>query len=765
MSATQHRSETITSETITAKNVDLSNCDREQIHIPGAIQPHGALLTVAESGLVVLQASVNCAAVLGVAHDRLIGQPLGCVFGEAGARQLGDRLAHENLGDGPVHVLRAALPAGDCDVFAHRSAGVLILEVELPPHGTTPLLDLYSQLRATISRLQSTRTLQSFFDLAVSQIRHFTGFERVMAYKFLEDGSGHVIAESKLATLEPYLGLHYPASDIPQPARRMFALSPLRHLPNVDYAPVALAPEMQPATGEPVDMSHSILRSVSIMYQVYLQNMGVKATMVMPLMKEGQLWGLISCVHHSSPRHVAYEARMASEFLAHMLSLMMAAKEDAESFAYRLRMKAILDGMMQSLDARADLHMGLAGGNSSAGIDAYIESGGAAVVTEEQVTCVGATPTDPELRALVTWLASSTELVQATDRLPELYPPAAGFTAVAAGLLAVRLSKRRPEFVIWFRPEQAKTVVWAGNPVKPEERDETDGMLRLRPRGSFALWQESVAGRSRPWASFEVAAAADLRWAIVEVILARAEQTELLNRELTETNAELDSFAYVASHDLKEPLRGISHMVTFLKRSSGDKLDQQEQGQLATIVKLTRRMDELIDSLLHFSRLGRAELPMSDCDVEVVLNEALLALRPRIEEANALIRRPRPLPWVTGNAIRLRELLTNLISNAAKFNDKPERWVEIGWVEGDVPAFYVRDNGIGIAERDRDAIFDIFRRLHGRDSFGGGTGAGLTIARKAAERHGGRMWAESVEGEGTTLWFTLDAAPIRSEPS
>lgn len=761
MSATKY-----INETITAKNVDLSNCDREQVHIPGAIQPHGTLLTIAESGLVVLQASVNCEAVLGVPHKRLIGQPLDRAFGEADARRIGDRLAQENFDNGPVHVLRAALPAGDCDVFAHRNAGVLILEIELPPPGdAAPLLDLYSQLRATISRLQSTRTLQAFFDLAVSQIRHFTGFDRVMAYKFLEDGSGHVIAESKLAVLEPYLDLHYPATDIPQPARRMFALSPLRHLPNVDYVPVALAPEMHPGTGEPIDLSHSILRSVSIIYRTYLRNMGVKATMVMPLMKDGQLWGLISCVHHSSPRHVPYEARMASEFLAHMLSLMMAAKEDAESFAYRLRMETILDRMMQSLDARADLHMVLAGGNSPAGIDAYIESGGAAVVTEDRVTCVGATPAEPQLKALVAWLATSTELILATDRLPEIYPPAAELTAVAAGVLAVRLSKRRPEFVIWFRPEQAKTVLWAGNPLKQAELDETDGMLRLMPRGSFALWQESVAGRSRPWASFEITAAADLRWAIVEVILARAEQTELLNRELTETNAELDSFAYVASHDLKEPLRGISHMATFLKRSSGDKLDQQEQGQLATIVKLTRRMGDLIDSLLHHSRISRAELPMRECDLETVLSEALLALRLRIEETDALIRCPRPLPCVIGDAIRLRELLTNLISNAVKFNDKPERWVEIGWVEGDVPTFYVRDNGIGVAERDRDAIFDIFRRLHGRDEFGGGTGAGLTIARKTAERHGGRMWAESVEGQGTTLWFTLKAASVRSEPS
>ena len=164
----------------------------------------------------------------------------------------------------------------------------------------------------------------------MQRIRTFTGYDRVMAYKFAEDGSGQVVAEAKREDLEPYLGLHYPATDIPAPARRMFGLSWLRHLPDVNYVPAQLIPENHPVTGRPIDMSFAMLRSVSVMYSGYLKNMGVHSTMVMPLMKEGQLWGLISAMHHNGPRHVPYEARMAAEFLAHMLSLLMAAKEDAE---------------------------------------------------------------------------------------------------------------------------------------------------------------------------------------------------------------------------------------------------------------------------------------------------------------------------------------------------------------------------------------------------------------------------------------------------
>jgi light-regulated signal transduction histidine kinase (bacteriophytochrome) len=358
-----------------------------------------------------------------------------------------------------------------------------------------------------------------------------------MAYKFLDDGSGHVIAESKLDELEPFLGLHYPASDIPEPARRLFAMAWLRHLPDVDYEPVPLLPDPEPGTGGPVDLSYAMLRSVSVMYSGYLKNMGVKSSMVMPVMKEGRLWGLIACHHHSAPRHVPYEARMAAEVLAHMLSLMMATKEDAESLGSRLRMQNVFDHMIQACNARADLHAGLGSSDEFGNIGNYIESGGAAVVTMETVTRIGETPAESDIRALAKWLAASEDLITATDRLPEQYPPARALTATAAGLLAVRLSRRRPEYVMWFRPEQIQTVHWAGDPGKPVEIDSTEGAIRLMPRTSFAIWKQSVAGHSLPRADFEVKAAADLRWAIAEVILARAEETELLNWDCSAATA------------------------------------------------------------------------------------------------------------------------------------------------------------------------------------------------------------------------------------
>jgi signal transduction histidine kinase len=239
----------------------------------------------------------------------------------------------------------------------------------------------------------------------------------------------------------------------------------------------------------------------------------------------------------------------------------------------------------------------------------------------------------------------------------------------------------------------------------------------------------------------------------------RAErELEERNSELQRSNQELDDFAYIASHDLKEPLRGIHNFATFLLEDYGDKLDADGQSKLQTLTRLSRRMETLIDSLLQYSRLGRVDLAIEDVDLNEMVGEVLDSIDIGLRENRVEVRIPRPLPAVRCDPVRVRELYYNLIVNGMKYNDKPEKWIEIGWEgNGTGPrSFYVRDNGIGIPEKHREAIFRIFKRLHGRDKFGGGTGAGLTIVKKIVERHNGRIWVDSVIGEGTTIHFTLE---------
>jgi light-regulated signal transduction histidine kinase (bacteriophytochrome) len=749
---------------VTAANVDLSNCDRELVHMPDLIQPHGAMLVLRPDDLVIRQASENTASLFGVAAEALPMGGLEALLGPKHAARIRREIARagDRLDGGPLYIL-PEIPADEgragFHVMAHRAGDALILELERMSGARPRLEALYAELAVSSDRLQSATTLNAFFDSAVADARALTSFDRVMAYQFAEDGSGEVIAEARRDDLESYLGHHFPASDIPAPARRLFALSGLRHLPDVNYGPVPLSP---PANA-PVDMSRAMLRHVSAMYSTYLKNIGAHATLVMPLLKAGRLWGLMSCMHHSGPLHVPCETRTAVELFGSMVSLRMAAQEDRETAAYRERMSRASAAITTEIERNSDYHLGLKA--AAPLLHGWMEATGAALALDHSLDLLGETPTKDQVSALVAWLdaymGDRTEF--ATDRLAALYPPAGALQATAAGLLAARLMYGRSGFMMWFRPAIEQTVMWAGDPHKPVQEHEVDGRTHLTPRSSFAAWRETVADRGAPWKTWEIQAAKDLRQSIGAVALAR------MNEDLRRSNTELDSFAYAASHDLKEPLRGINNFVTFLERSAETKLTNEELGRIETIKRLAKRMDGLTDALLQYSRVGQTELSLNPVDLSELLREVIQELQPMITRKGVEVRTPRALPTIQSDRTWLMEVFTNLIANAIKYNDRPpgERWVEVTWrVTDGRLVISIRDNGIGIAQRHLEDVFRIFRRLHARDQYDGGNGAGLTVARRTVERLGGKLWVESEgPGKGSTFLFTLGAAPAEGTPS
>lgn len=738
---------------ITAKNVDLTNCDREQIQYPGSIQPHGAMLVLSEPELRVLQASTNTADLLGVAAELLLGQDLRALLSDAEIATLRSRVFNDQFEGAPLHILRKEIAGVDFDCLAHRFDGVLILEFEArPPGASASLLDVYAELQGSIAKLAATTSLQSFLDLAALKVKLFTDFDRVMVYRFMEDGSGFVYSEALADGLEPFLGLHYPPSDIPEPARRMFSLTWVRHQPDILYRPVRMTPENNPVSGKPLDMSYAFLRSVSMMYVDYLKNMGTRSSMVMTLMKDGKLWGLIACHHHSGPKHVPYEVRAASEFLALMVSQLLSAKENAELQKYESHMQSVQAMLLANVSRHADFASGFV--NDSPTLGDFIHSAGAACVVKGAVHAIGTTPTTDQMAGIVEWLAvEMNEDVYATDCLSNHLPGADSFADRCAGLLAMRFSKSAGDFLIWFRPETIQTVNWAGDPAKPVET--SDDNQRLFPRTSFALWKEMVHLKSEPWSETELNAAKALRLALLELVLTRADTLSTLYGDLELSHAELDSFAHMAAHDLKEPLRGIHNYGQMLQKDFTSQLNPEGASRLASIIRLTKRMDELLDSLLAYSTMGRV-IAQTDVDLNEVVAAALDSLDHRIQERSVAVIIPARLPTVMGDRVRLVEVYTNLIFNAIKYNDKPTQKIEIGYKNaGKWAELYVSDTGIGIRPEDQEKVFLMFLRLHGRDAFGGGTGAGLCIVKKIVERHGGLIWVDSVFGEGATFFFTL----------
>jgi two-component system, chemotaxis family, sensor kinase Cph1 len=740
---------------ITAKNVDLSNCDREQIQFPGAILPHGIMLVVREPEFTIMQASQNVETGFGIELETLLNHTIDGLLDEESLESIRDSSKRDSLQGAPTRVTIAFVNGRDWNVLAHRNDQVLFLEFEPVSSPSVPTVsDLYSELRGAIAKLQNARSLQEFLDLAVHRIRAFTGFDRVMAYKFLHDGSGWVRSESVTEGQTPYLGQHFPPSDVPAPAKRIFSLSWLRHQPDIQYTPVRLVPENNPVTGGPLDMSYAVLRSVSVLYTGYLKNMGTDASMVMTLLKDGQLWGLIACHHHSGPRHVPYEVRTACEFLANLVSLLIAEKEDLEFADYKLKLKTTQTALIEAMSKNGEFAEVLVHGSPNL-LD-FVRAEGAAVVNDGQISLLGKTPIPDQVHSLVEWLSLNVSAeVYASDSLTSVFPGAESFRDVASGILAIRFATTKKDYLLWFRPEVIQTVKWAGDPHKPV--DYSDDGQRLLPRTSFALWIESVRLKSEPWLDIEIQAARELRIAILELILRQAERLGELYRTLERSYIELDSFAYVASHDLKEPLRGIHNYSRFLLEDCADQLRPEDVEKLRAMARLTQRMEDLLDSLLHYSRVSRNELLPQKHDLNEIVANVLEFLSARISESGATIRIPRPLPSVSLDAASVGEVFSNLISNALKYNDKTEKWVEIGFDDSaeSSPVFYVRDNGIGIEADHFESIFKIFRRLHGPGEFGGGTGAGLTIARKIVERHGGKMWIESSPGNGSTFYFNL----------
>lgn len=751
---------------VTVKNVDLSSCDREQVHLVGAIQPHGALLVLEEPTLRIVQASTNSADFLGTPCELLVGQCLDELLGFESTAAIRIQLATKNLNSAFTHLISVPFLSHQDSVVhisGNRIDGLLLMEFERTTDSikVNPAYEYSSRLQDMIQQLYGGSGLLSFLSVVVEQVRVLSGFERVMVYRFDREGSGEVVAEAKDAALEAYLGLHYPASDVPEPARRLFELSPLRHLPDVDYVPVPLFPDLSPLTdGRPVDLSHSFLRSVSVMYTGYLLNMGVKATLVMPLMKLGKLWGLVSCMHHSEPKYLCYEQRFPLELLSRMISLRIGDLESLDQFAYRVRLDQA-HGQLIGEMGRAKSHFEALFG-SKINLLNEIDADGAALLEDGKVTLLGKTPSEHQVGLLAKWLVQQDVVVLATHCLPDDFPSAESFSDVASGLLAIRVSLASLTWVMWFRPEVLSETHWAGDPNKPVIIKDDGQESRLQPRTSFALWKEIVRGHSHPWQDCEIEHASKLRQSLQDILVERSYQLMQLNTELELSNQALNSFVYASFHDLKEPLRGIHNYAELLKLEEGEHLSGQGHQRVETILNLTGRMHHFLEALLQYSNISNVEQDYQACSINRLVEEIIDMLKKTNPDENITVDIQPAMPVMLCNQTGLRVIFQNLITNAIKYNREAVKALKIGcYTTNDTPIFFVQDNGISISPEFHEYIFQPFKRLHGQKEFGGGSGVGLAITQKAIMRQGGRIWIESGEGKGSRFCFTL--TPDRSE--
>ncbi|MEM9860302.1 MAG: ATP-binding protein [Myxococcota bacterium] len=742
------------------ESLDLDACAREPIHTPGAVQGHVDLV-VLNMQAEVLAASEGSDALFG---RELVGlSDLRSVAGPAVSAAidacLGARL--DDLRENPQLVLAASSSPIERDVIAHVQGERLLLEFETPSTIAPPELDATNHAMRAIAAAADVQTL---CEVVVSTVRAMTGFDRVMVYQFDADYHGWVRAESQVGGYEPFLGLHYPASDIPAQARALFLANRTRVLVDRDAA----RRELRSTADEAIDLTHARSRAVSPIHLEYLANMGVQASLNIALESRGRLWGLIACHHYAGSRHLSYDARAACEVLAHLVSLRIRVLESDASDVLERELSERHGAALRMLAKAETLEDGVRASRDE--LASQFDASGFTMIIRGEAKREGATL---DTEALLQHLESSGESVQIVESLEaegleRPTDPAGG--EPPAGYLAVRVPHAPMSWLVWYRPEQAREVRWGGDPSKKVHVSK-DG--RVSPRKSFAAWKEQVRGRSAPWTARERRAAERLNASLSDVVFREKQRVQRLRQELSLRNREVETFATMASHDLREPLRGIGNYATFLREDAAHMLDADATQHLDRIDRLVRRMYGLIEGMLALSRVGRVKaVRYGAVDLRAVVDQVLVDHAPLLEETGAQVL-VSELPSVETWEVGVRTVFANLITNAIRYSDAPPR-VEIGTakagaIEG-APAdvdetarvFYVRDAGIGIADEHHEQIFRIFHRLHAGMNYGESTGAGLAIVRKVIELMGGHIWLRSALGAGSTFAFTL---PLMAELS
>lgn len=681
------------------KVTDLTDCNQEPIHIPSAIQPHGTLLVVDLASDRIVQAGLGTEAVLHPSRP-FLNRQLTDVLGVPAAIVGGAAFSSD-----PVYV-SSLIPerkaCADIDITAHRSDGTLIIEIEHALATRLSAPHMLGRVRSISAALQTASDLLDTCRVAARELRDLTGFARVMIYRFLEDGSGCVMAEDKDAELPTFLNHHYPASDIPRQARELYVRNVIRVIPDANYTPVPLVPQICPATGGPLDMSDCVLRSVSPIHIQYLKNMNVRASMSVSIVRDDALWGLVAC-HHTSVKPVSYDVREVCKHVAQILSQQIAAREETktlqqehmlttarlESVAELSRAEGAIDEILR---ARTSMLLEL------------LPSDGIAVYAFGAVTTAGHCPNPDQIRELTSWLLRTDRPgPYSTDRLSKSFAPAEAYRTNASGLLSIIISVGEPLVLLWFRAERAEIVNWAGNPHKPVEPGLRLGVLT--PRASFELWRETVHGRSRPWTKAEIEAARRFQNHLVEISQHRQVErlNSMLNQKIREADrliAQKDLLMREMHHRVQNSLQLVSAMLRLQQREFSDPIVQ------ARFEETQRRILAMAAVHRHLWRSDEIGMVRFDIYLQEIRDSLVEAWGGQWDGYVQLESTSVSIP--TDTAIVLGLIVTELLTNAVKhayggepgpiqirLGEEPDRGIQI----------IITDHGRGIDRTERPGGF------------------------------------------------------------
>lgn len=698
------------------KPLDISQCEKEPVRFIGAIQPFGALVHL-DKQLKVTHYSANLKELTGIEGE-----------------SLKDKKFDSSL-----------FPEKQFSLSFLPSSHGEIIEIEKLQDQKT------YNINPQLDGLQKAKSLPDLLQTAANSLGDLTGLDRVMVYKFHEDNHGEVVAEFIRPGVDSFMGLHYPASDIPPQARAIFLENWVRMISDVHYTPVPLL-----GNGlDTLDLGRSLLRAVSPIHIEYLKNMKVGASFTVSIIVDGRLWGLFAC-HHNTPRYFPKALRDACETIGRLTSSLIRDSHLREIEFHGAKLRVIHNKLLSKIGlGTEDISKHLT--ETSPTLLDIIKSEGsaAALYMDGYWASIGTVPTKAQLESLVTWVSENhPEEIYLTSELSHVFPEAKAYKEIASGLLAASIPKTTRNYIFWFRPEIVQTVKWAGNP----DKDLSTVNGRLSPRASFEEWKESVYGLSLPWQEWEIEAAIELRSAILALDLRRQFDKEQKARAQAErATVAREELMAVVSHDLKNPLSSIMMNAQLMKKFIAN-VDEKSKSVVERIYKSAATMNNLIEDILSVTKLeaGHVDLDLKPLQIHEVIDETIELLAPLAAEKGIKLERARHSVecMVESDHGRLLQVFSNIIGNAIKFT--PDNGQVIVNIETCGPEFIritVKDTGPGIPADHLPNVFDRFWQANQTKRMG--TGLGLAIVKGIVEKHGGQIWAESELGKGSTFVIQL----------
>lgn len=749
--------------------VDLSSCDTEPIHMIGGIQPIGALVAVDEATMSIEFASRNTDAYFGHDCAALLGQPLSALLGEDNCAQL----LRQNLQPSTPDLLKpwfVALtkPDGtrvDFECFAHRHEGRIILEFVTLEAGPAAVWEEDLLRQRIISELIRPETLTDLAQVGAQIIRDVTGFDRVMIYRFAEDQHGEVIAESTVRS-DSFLGLHYPASDIPDPARRHFVLNVIRIIPDINATPIPIMTRTgvtaDALSDNPLDLTYSKLRAVAPVHIEYLNNMGVGASMSISLISNNALWGLVAC-HHYGPLHMNWSRLRFCELVGGTISALLQALENTIQLRHSIRAEKTAFEIEQ--DARRGKPLREAIDDHAETLMDQCDAQGMMLKLGDHVHTLGHVPQAGLDYGLLS--ARLIDGIATSDNLEAIFAGGGPIGSDIAGAAMMELSKDGEDWMILFREAFEETISWAGKPDKRETRLQ-DGSTRLSPRGSFALWREERRGRSKPFtatdremlritrrALFAINSLDRERAAVAAKSKAEAEEARLRLVLLDSArNRSMGELAAALAHELNQPLSAVTNYVNACRqelRNYGAPLPANVGRLMDNAVTESSRAADLVRRLRNF--IGEGEIVKETIDLHAVMRSGVeLALVASGDVHPSVVFDFDPsLPPVSADPVQVGQVVLNLVRNSlTAMRGSNRRVLSIATRRGETfVEVSVSDTGSGISPEIEKTLFEPFH-----NSTTSGMGIGLSLCRSIVEAHGGRIWTQPVPS-GALFLFTL----------